>query len=88
MKDSSPAGMPPSEDDLNSAFKHGYAKGYTIGHNGRIFEYTAPIAKIPESSYNYYLSEFLGKGLNTFDAQIETLKALQGTYGFTFKEII
>ena len=83
-----PAGMPPSDADFNAALERGYAKGYTIGHNGRIFEYTAPIAKIPESSYNYYLGEFLGNGLNTFDAQIETLKALQGTYGFTFKEII
>lgn len=82
-----PAGMPPSEDDLNSAFKHGYAKGYTIGHDGRIFEYTAPIDIIPEETYNYYYSEFLKQDMSEYEAQIATLDKLQPLYGFTYKEI-
>jgi len=51
-----PLGMPPSAGDLNAALKNGYQKGYTIGHDGTVFEYTAPIFIIDEAVYNKRIS--------------------------------
>ena len=51
-----PLGMPPSAGDLNAALKNGYQKGYTIGHDGTVFEYTAPIFIIDEAVYNKIIS--------------------------------
>lgn len=79
--------MPPSDGDLNAAYKRGYAKGYTIGHNGKIFEYTAPIAKIPDGMYNSIYSTYLDDGYSMYDAQINTLDDLQKIFHFTYKEV-
>ena len=32
-----PSSMPPSVDDFNSCFKHGYCLGFVACHNGRVF---------------------------------------------------
>lgn len=53
-----PAGMPPSVDDINAAFKNGYAKGYALCHNGRIFEYSGADRYIDESIYNLRIVDF------------------------------
>ncbi len=53
-----PEGMPPRDGDLNAALAHGYKKGYTIGHNGVIFEYTPPKYKISESAYMMNVEKF------------------------------
>lgn len=83
-----PRGMPPSDGDLNAALTKGYAKGYTIGHNGRIYEYTAPAEIIPEGMYDMFYAAFLADGHSDFDAQIMTIEKLKPVYRFSYKEIL
>ncbi|WP_276686755.1 phage minor capsid protein [Ruminococcus callidus] len=82
-----PLGMPPSAGDLNAALKNGYQKGYTIGHDGTIFEYTAPIFIIDEAVYNKRISLHAEKGDSEFQAQVNALLDLQEFYKFKFKEM-
>lgn len=82
-----PLGMPPSDGDLNAALANGYKKGYTIGHNGVIFEYTPPKYKIPESAYMINVERFKKQGMNEFEAQLATLNELKKLYGFSFREV-
>jgi len=82
-----PEGMPPSDADLNAALANGYKKGYTIGHNGVIFEYTPPKQKIPESAYMLYVENFKKQGLSEFEAQLSALNRLKELYGFDFREV-
>ena len=82
-----PASMPPSDGDLNAAKQNGYAVGYALCHNGRIFEYTSPSRPIRSTAYDLIIANFKEKGYNEYDAQIETLKALSAEYGFSFKEV-
>ena len=82
-----PLGMPPSAGDLNAALKNGYQKGYTIGHDGTVFEYTAPIFIIDEAVYNKRISLHAEKGDSEFQAQENALLDLQEFYKFKFKEM-
>ena len=82
-----PLGMPPSAGDLNAALKNGYQKGYTIGHDGTVFEYTAPIFIIDEAVYNKRISLHAEKGDSEFQAQVNALLDLQEFYKFNFKEM-
>ena len=82
-----PLGMPPSAGDLNAALKNGYQKGYTIGHEGTVFEYTAPIFIIDEAVYNKRISLHAEKGDSEFQAQVNALLDLQEFYKFKFKEM-
>lgn len=80
--------MPPSVSDLNAALINGYQKGYTIGHNGKIFEYTAPKYIIDEAVYNKRIGAHIEKDCSEFAAQLNALIDLQEFYGFDFKEVI
>ena len=82
-----PMGMPPSASDFNAAFDNGYKVGYTIGHNGRIFEYNAPKVKISESSYNIYIAKYKKMNYNDYNAQLKALEELKGIYGLEFREV-
>ena len=82
-----PLGMPPSAGDLNAALKNGYQKGYTSGHDGTVFEYTAPIFIIDEAVYNKRISLHAEKGDSEFQAQVNALLDLQEFYKFKFKEM-
>lgn len=82
-----PAGMPPSASDINSALERGYAKGYALCHDGKIYEYTASEKYIDMSIYEMRIAKFENSGYNDFEAQIETLKYLSQYYGFTFSEV-
>ena len=82
-----PNGMPPSEADLNAAMKNGYKKGYTIGHDGVIFEYTPTKYEIPSEAYALNVQKYKKQGLNEFDAQIAALNNMKDFYGFDFKEV-
>ena len=79
--------MPPSAGDLNAALKNVYQKGYTIGHDGTVFEYTAPIFIIDEAVYNKRISLHAEKGDSEFQAQVNALLDLQEFYKFKFKEM-
>ena len=83
-----PAGMPPSAGDLNAALRNGYRIGYTIGHNGRIFEYSAPESLIPESIYLNRIASYKSKQYSEYEAQIRALDDLKVLYGFHYREVI
>ena len=82
-----PLGMPPSDGDLNAALKNGYKKGYTIGHNGTIFEYTAPKEFIPPSMYDAKRATYLKEGYSDFESQLNTLMDLKELFQFDFREV-
>ncbi len=82
-----PKGMPPSDVDLNCALQNKYKAGYTIGHNGTIFEYTAPKYYIDGNVYTSRVASYTEKGYSEFDAQLNALKDLQGIYQFEFREV-
>jgi hypothetical protein len=82
-----PLGMPPSDGDLNAALKNGYQKGYTIGHDGTVFEYTAPKEFIPLSVYDAGRTKYTKKGCSEFEAQLNTLLELKELFQFDFKEV-
>ncbi len=83
-----PTGMPPSDSDLNAALINGYKKGYTLGHNGVIFEYTPPKQKIPESNYLTFVEKYKKQGFSEFESQLFALKDLSPLYEFEFREVI
>ena len=82
-----PLGMPPSDGDLNAMLKNGYKKGYTIGHNGVIFEYTAPKEFIPPSMYDAKRATYLKEGYSDFESQLNTLLDLKELFQFEFREV-
>ena len=88
-----PLSMPPSDSDLNAALENGYAIGYVICHNGRIFSYTAPIASIQSEIYKSRVAAYLGGADETdiekmFEAQLKAIQELSGLYGFTITEVL
>lgn len=82
-----PLGMPPSDGDLNAALKNGYQKGYTIGHDGTVFEYTAPKEFIPPSMYDAKRSKYTKKGCSEFEVQLNTLLELKELFQFDVREV-
>lgn len=82
-----PASMPPSIDDINAALQNGYKRGYVLCHNGKIFEYTVPFRHISKEIYNCRIADFLAKGYNIYDSQLETMKHLSKMYDFSFREV-
>jgi hypothetical protein len=84
-----PLGMPPSDSDFNAAYDNGYGIGYTIGHDGRIFEYTPPKVKIPHSVYINRIASYKEENpdLSDFDAQLKALTELQKLFGYQFREV-
>lgn len=83
-----PEGMPPSAGDLNTALQNGYLKAYTIGHNGNIFEYSAPEYEIDIAMYESRISKHTGNNLSNFDAQIKALEDIKDLYNFTYREVL
>ena len=67
---------------------NGYKKGYTLGHNGVIFEYTPPKQKIPESNYLTFVEKYKKQGFSEFESQLFALKDLSPLYEFEFREVI
>lgn len=82
-----PASMPPSANDINAARHNGYAIGYILCHDGKIYEYTASKVDINISAYNLRIADFQEKGYTEFESQLETMKYLSEMYGFEFKEV-
>lgn len=82
-----PLGMPPSVSDLNAALVNGYKKGYTIRHNGKIFEYTPPKYKIDKTIYDKRIEKYKKEGFDEFQAQLKSLEDLSELYGFFVREV-
>ncbi len=82
-----PESMPPSDKDFNAAFDNGYQKGYTLGHNGTIFEYTPPKYKIDEAVYLNRVASYKASNCSEYDAQLKALFDLKELYGFSIREV-
>ena len=82
-----PGSMPPSVEDFNSCFQHGYICGYIACHNGKVFRYSSQEV-ISVTLFNLYAGEFLNKGLSEFDAQIYTLIKLKDSFDIDFMEVV
>lgn len=84
-----PSGMPPSVYDFNAAYDNKYLKAYTIGHDGKIFEYKPPTNKIPEIIYNSRIMKAnVHDKLSEYDSQIKALNELKEVYGLDYKEVL
>lgn len=82
-----PASMPPSIDDINSAFGNGYKEGYVLCHDGKIYRYAGSDRRIPSAIYDLNIASYQEEGYTEFGAQLQTMKDLSKRYGFEFEEV-
>ena len=88
-----PNSRPPSDSDVNAAGRNGYGRAYILGHNGKIFEYTAPREPINGNIYELRVAKFKQERYNEtgeqleYNAQLDTMKYLSKVYGFEFREV-
>lgn len=82
-----PSSMPPSIEDFNSCFRHGYHMGFVVCHNGKVFKYSADEC-VSTSLYEMYIQRFLDNGLNEFDAQKKALEKIMENHAIDFEEVL
>ena len=82
-----PNSMPPSIEDFNSCFAHGYDSGYVICHNGKVFRYHAKECVSP-ALYKLHIQNYLDDGYDEFEAQIKTLEKIKSNYAIYFEEVL
>lgn len=82
-----PNSMPPSIEDFNSCFKHGYHSGYVVCHNGRIFRYMSH-ERVSTSLYELYIQKFLDDGLDEYNAQLKALEKIAENHAIEFEEVL
>lgn len=81
-----PGSMPPSIEDFNSAFTHGYSLGVVVCHDGTVYVYRSR-QRIPEFLEDVYMNEFLGEGNSEKEAQFKVLKIIERSYEIEIKEV-
>ncbi len=85
---SHPSGFPPSIQDLNSNCVNNYQMGIVIGHNGKVYLYSAK----EEISYEYYrlkVATCIKDGYTEEKAHINVLYSLQNLgFDIIVKEVI
>lgn len=83
---SHPDSFPPSIDDFNSNFDHGYIIGIVVCHNGKIYMYSSN-ERINENYYKMVVEDYLKNGYTEDEAQIQALSELQNNFDISFKEV-
>ena len=83
---SHPDSFPPSIDDINSNFLHQYVAGIVVGHDGKVYLYSANEA-VNTRYYQLIVEENLKSGYNETEAQVGALKKLTECFSITFKEV-
>ena len=81
-----PDSFPPSIDDLNSNFDHGYVVGIVVCHDGRVFMYSAN-ERVNENYYKLVVEGYIKNGYNENEAQIMALSEIQKNFDINFKEV-
>lgn len=81
-----PDSFPPSIDDINSNFEHGYVVGIIICHDGRVYMYSAN-EKVSKTYYQLVVEGYLKSGYNEDEAQINALTEIQMNFDINFKEV-
>lgn len=79
-----PNGYTPSIDDLNELLNHTNAVGLTVGHNGTLFFYSKPKARLTESDLTVVLMKC--KGYNSLEERyIKAMEMLSKDEKFLFE---
>lgn len=79
-----PNGYTPSIDDLNELLNHTNAVGLTVGHNGTLFFYSKPKARLTESDLTVVLMKC--KGYNSLEERyIKAMETLSKDEKFLFE---
>lgn len=81
-----PDSFPPSIDDLNANYDHGYGIGIVICHDGRVYMYSAN-ERVNENYYKLVVEGYLKRGYNEDEAQLKALSAIQKNFDIQFKEV-
>lgn len=81
-----PHSFPPSINDFNSAFKHGYNLCLVICHDGKVFKYGA-YEECYEDLYLIKLASFIKDGYNDYEAQVMTLNYMALFFNIWFEEV-
>lgn len=82
-----PSSMPPSIEDFNSCFKHGYHSGFVACHNGKLFKYSSR-EQVNSSLYGLYIQKFLSDGFNEYNAQVKALNKIMENHDIDFEEVL
>lgn len=86
-----PLSMPPSINDINSAFERKYKFGVVLAHDGTIYTYNIKKmkTKISQREYDIAVEKFTKMYYNNSKkGQIEALNHLSELYGFEIREVI
>lgn len=81
-----PSSMPPSVEDFNACYSHGYKCGYIACHNGKVFGYSSE-QRLNPKLYELYIGKFEKNGLSEYDAQMTALTELKHNYKINFWEV-
>lgn len=82
-----PRSMPPSANDFNSMFEHGYKTAFVVCHDGKIIQYISN-QRISEELYSMYVDQFRSNGFSEYEAQWKALEKLKAGYDIDFWEIM
>lgn len=83
---SHPDSFPPSIDDLNSNYDHGYCVGIVACHDGRVYMYSAN-ERVNENYYKLVVEGYLKNGYNEDEAQVMALYEIRQNFDISFKEV-
>ncbi len=81
-----PSSMPPSIEDFNACFQHGYRCGFVVCHNGTVFAYTSK-QLLSVKLYELSIADHIDTGLSEFEAQIRALADLKRNHKIDFWEV-
>lgn len=81
-----PHSMPPSIDDFNSCFTHGYFESFVACHDGKLFKYSAGEC-ISMKLYEMYIQSFQNRGFDEFNSQLKSLEKIASNYKFSIEEV-
>lgn len=81
-----PGSMPPSIDDFNSAFSHGYTLGVVICHDGSVFVCSA-WQEVSIRLHDFYTDDFINLGYPEKEAQFKALKIIEANHDIEIKEV-
>lgn len=78
-----PYSSPPSVADFNSLLKHPKIKyGIIVGHNGKVYKYTAPCAEIREEDLEFLVKHYRGLKYSQATAEEKAYNSMMKKYKF------
>ena len=83
-----PYSSPPSVADFNSLLKHPKIKyGIIVGHNGKVYKYTAPCAEIREEDLAISIKHYRKLNYSSDTAEEMAYKDLAKKFRFSLEEL-